>query len=109
MATTRKKQTFSVSDVDDMFAQAQAASELLKALSHEARLLIMCVLVEGEKSVSEIEENIGLPQATVSQHLSRLRLENLIAARRDGRQIHYRIVDSKVATLISTLHMLYCK
>lgn len=109
MATTRKKQALSPSDIDDMFVQAQAASELLKALSHEARLLIMCVLVEGEKSVSEIEETIGLPQATVSQHLSRLRLENLIVARRDGRQIYYRILDTKVATLISTLHTLYCK
>lgn len=109
MASATKKRKLSDSDIDDMFAQAQAASELLKALSHEARLLIMCVLVEGEKSVSEIEATIGLPQATVSQHLSRLRLENLIGARRDGRQIYYRIVDTKVATLIGTLHSLYCK
>jgi len=109
MAIVKPKQPLIGSEMDEMFSQAREASEMLKALSHETRLLILCLLVDGEKPVSEIEESVGLAQATVSQHLSRLRLERLIASRRDGRQIYYRIVDDKVSTLIGTLYTLFCK
>lgn len=98
----------SEADIEALSAQATKASELLKAMSHEARLMILCLLLEGEKTVSEIEQSIGLAQATVSQHLSRLRMDRLIASRRDGRMIHYRIADDKVVALISTLHQQFC-
>ncbi|MCA3575458.1 MAG: winged helix-turn-helix transcriptional regulator [Aestuariivirga sp.] len=93
----------------DAFAQARQASELMKALSHEARLLILCLLVDGEKSVSEIEEFMDMPQAAVSQHLARLRLDGLVDARRDGRNIYYSLSSDEVKAVIGTLHRLYCK
>lgn len=102
------KKTLSQRDQDAMLAQAGPVTDLLKAMSHESRLLILCLLLDGEKSVSEIEETINLAQATVSQHLARLRLKNIIESRRDGRQIYYRLIDAKVATLMDTLHKLYC-
>ena len=81
----------------------------MKALSHETRLLILCLLTEKEMSVSELEEIIGLSQAAVSQQLARLRLERLVSTRREGRQIYYRIVDKEVNTIIESLYDLFCK
>jgi len=89
--------------------QARRASELMKALSHETRLMILCLLTEREMSVSELEQTIGLSQAAVSQQLTRLRLEKLVSARRDGRQIYYSIVDSEVQSIIESLYDLFCK
>jgi len=102
------KQNLTQDEMSTLLTQAAEVSEILKALSHSNRLLILCFLLEGERSVSEIEEFTSIAQATVSQHLTRLRQEKLIASRRDGRQIYYRIVDSKIATLIETLYKLYC-
>jgi DNA-binding transcriptional ArsR family regulator len=93
----------------EAFTQARQASELMKALSHEARLLILCLLVDREKSVSEIEEFMDMPQAAVSQHLARLRLDGLVDARRDGRNIYYSLASEEVKAVIGTLHRLYCK
>lgn len=89
--------------------QARRASELMKALSHETRLMILCLLTEKEMSVSELEESVGLSQAAVSQQLTRLRHEGLVSSRRDGRQIYYSIVDSDVQTIIESLYELFCK
>jgi DNA-binding transcriptional ArsR family regulator len=89
-------------------AQARRASEFLKALSHEARLLILCMLVEREMSVSEIEEHMDMPQAAVSQQLARLRLDGLVKARREGRNIYYSLSGEEVTALIGTLHNLFC-
>jgi len=108
MSTNIKKQKLSKHELAVLLTQARDVSKILKALSHESRLLILCLLLDGEKSVSVIEEETEIAQATVSQHLTRLRLENLVASRREGRQIYYRIVDPKIATLIGTLHKLYC-
>ena len=72
-------------DAEALMDQARKASDLLKALSHETRLLILCLLSEGEKSVSELEDILDMPQATVSQQLARLRFDRLVTARRDGR------------------------
>ena len=91
-----------------LFGQARKASELLKALSHEDRLLILCLLVEGEKSVSELEHTMGLAQAAVSQQLARLRFDRLVTTRRDGRVIYYSLASEKVAPVIGTLYDLFC-
>jgi len=96
-------------DVDALFAQAKAAADLLKALSHETRLLILCILSEGEKSVSEIEEIVQLPQANVSQQLARLRQDKLVTARRDGRVIHYQIANDDVEKVIGSLYDVFCR
>ncbi|MFN4142766.1 ArsR/SmtB family transcription factor [Aestuariivirga sp.] len=92
----------------DLLSKARRASEMLKALSHEGRLLMLCLLAEGEKSVSEIEEIMEMPQAAVSQQLARLRLDGIVTARRDGRSIFYSIANDDVTTLIETLHTLLC-
>lgn len=92
----------------EMMEQASAASDLLKALSHEMRLLILCLLSEGEKSVSEIEAFLGLSQAAVSQHLARLRQDDLVACRREGRMIYYSIARPEARAVIETLYGLFC-
>jgi DNA-binding transcriptional ArsR family regulator len=94
---------------EELFAQARKASELLKSLSHENRLLILCLLVESEKSVSEIEEIMDMPQAAVSQQLARLRSDGLVKARREGRNIYYTIADAEVSSVVQTLHRLFCE
>jgi DNA-binding transcriptional ArsR family regulator len=80
----------------------------MKAVAHEGRLMILCHLVEGEKSVGELEELIGARQAAVSQQLARLRLEGLVKCRRDGKAIFYSIGDEKVLRLIRVLYDLFC-
>jgi len=95
--------------MEALMLQARKASELLKALSHETRLMILCLLSEREMSVSEIEEIIKLPQAAVSQQLARLRLEKLVIARREGRQIYYSIADKDVSSVVESLYDIFCK
>jgi DNA-binding transcriptional ArsR family regulator len=100
--------TISLPDSNLMAEQAKAAADLMKAVAHEGRLMILCHLVEGERSVSELEDLIGARQAAVSQQLARLRLEGLVKSRRDGKAIYYTIGDEKVLRLIETLHDLFC-
>jgi ArsR family transcriptional regulator len=98
----------SAPDFSSMADQAKAASELMKAVAHEGRLMILCHLVGGEKSVGELEELIGARQAAVSQQLARLRLEGLVRSRRDGKAIYYSISDPRAKRLVQTLHGLFC-
>lgn len=104
-----KKKSLNSEEMASLFANAKQASDLLKAMSHETRLIILCLLMEGEKSVSEIEVFLALPQASVSQQLARLRFDRLVASRRDGRSIYYRISSPEVAAVIGTLYEIYCK
>lgn len=92
----------------ELLDQARKASDLLKALSHESRLLILCLLAEGERSVSELEELLDLPQAAVSQQLARLRFDRLVNTRREGRLIYYSIADGQVSSVVETLYNLFC-
>lgn len=96
--------TASGKDRKDLIAKARRATDILKALSHEGRLLILCLLAEGEKSVSEIEAAMDMPQAAVSQQLARLRVDGLVTSRRDGRSICYTIASADATTLIEALH-----
>lgn len=89
-------------------SKARSASEMLKALSHETRLLILCILCGGERTVSEIESILGLQQAVVSQQLARLRLDHLVKTRREGRMIYYSIDNPGLHSLISVLHDIHC-
>ena len=77
-------------ELDALVDKATNASAFLKAISHEGRLMILCHLVSGEKTVTELEDLISARQAAVSQQLSRLRLEGLVIPRRDGKTIYYR-------------------
>lgn len=92
-----------------MMQQARKASDLLKSLGHETRLMILCILSEGEKSVSELEDILSMPQATVSQQLARLRSDGLVETRRDGRMIYYSVAGNDVAAVVETLYDLFCK
>lgn len=93
----------------DLFTQARKASDLMKALSHESRLLILCLLAEGEKAVSDLEDIMDMPQAAVSQQLARLRFDGLVNARRDGRNIYYSIASQEVTSVVDTLYQLFCR
>ena len=90
--------------------RAGEAAQLLKLLANETRLLILCRLVaEREMSAGAIVAVAGLGQSAVSQHLAKLRDDNLVATRRDGQTIHYRIADRNVARIISVLKEIYCR
>ena len=89
-------------ELDRMVENAREASEFLKALAQELRLLIFCILSGGEKSVGELEEFLSQRQSTVSQQLARLRLENLVTTRREGKTIYYSLAGDKVRTIFST-------
>lgn len=96
-------------DLDLLLANARDASEFLKALGHEARLVILCLLVEGERSVSELEHLLNLRQPAVSQQLARLRADDLVEARRDGKNIYYKLARPEVREIIAALHRAFCK
>lgn len=91
-----------------MQSSAQAAAELMKALSSENRLMLLCQLADGEKSVGELAETLGLRQAAVSQQLGLLRRDGLVAARREGRVMHYRLTGREAHAVILLLYELYC-
>jgi DNA-binding transcriptional ArsR family regulator len=99
---------FGGQDIVVLAGHARKASDILKALSHETRLLILWLLSESEKSVSELEELLELPQAAVSQQLARLRFDHLVSARREGRMIHYSISDPEVSAIAASLYALLC-
>ena len=96
-------------DLETLQANAQQASEFLKALSHEVRLLILCFLMDGEKSVSEIERMLRLRQPAVSQQLARLRTDGQVETRRDGKNIYYSLARNEVRDLIAVLHEAFCR
>jgi DNA-binding transcriptional ArsR family regulator len=96
-------------NVRRMAPRAHEASEFLKALAHESRLLILCDLLHGEKSVGELETLLARRQSSVSQQLARLRLEGLVAARRDGKTIYYRIASDKARSIIGALYDSFCQ
>lgn len=89
-------------------AKAVEAAALLKALSHEARLIVLCQLVEGEQSAGALQGDSGLSQSALSQHLARLRDEGLVATRREGQTIFYRLADAKAGRVLQTLADIYC-
>src|SRR6056297_4028962 len=96
-------------DLDRMVESATAASNFLKAISHEGRLMILCHLVSGEKSVTELERLLSARQAAVSQQLSRLRLEGLVTPRRDGKTIYYSLTDDRPRKILEVVYELFCK
>lgn len=88
---------------------AERAADFLKALAHQNRLMILCFLSEGEKSVSELEEFLSLRQATVSQQLARLRADGLVATRREGKTIYYRLASENARAVVGVVYELFCR
>lgn len=95
-------------DMDAMLASATDAANMMKALSHEGRLMILCHLVTGEKSVTELEELLSSRQAAVSQQLARLRLEGLVKPRREGKTIYYSLADDRPKRILETVYDIFC-
>ncbi|MCF6232004.1 MAG: metalloregulator ArsR/SmtB family transcription factor [Rhodobacteraceae bacterium] len=95
-------------ELDKMVDNATTASNFLKAISHEGRLMILCHLVTGEKTVTELEDLLSARQAAVSQQLSRLRLEGLVIPRRDGKAIFYRLADDRPRRILEVVYDLFC-
>ena len=88
---------------------ALRASTLLKAMSNQHRLMVLCQLVPGEKCVSDLEEIVGLSQSALSQHLARLRRDNLVSTRREAQTIFYSLSGDEASAVIETLYSLYCE
>jgi len=108
-ATAARRLRPQENDLDTLVANAREASEFLKALAHEDRLMILCLLAEGEKSVTEIGAALNLRQPAVSQQLALLRGNDLVETRRDGKNIYYSLVRSEVRDVIEALHRAFCK
>jgi DNA-binding transcriptional ArsR family regulator len=95
-------------ELDELMRNARRASDFLKALSHENRLLLLCLLSEGERSVSELENILSMRQSAVSQQLARLRLDGLVSARRDGKAVFYSIASEDVRRMIAVVYDIFC-
>jgi DNA-binding transcriptional ArsR family regulator len=93
---------------EQMMQNAYEAANFLKALAHEGRLMILCHLSSGPKSVTELEALLSSRQAAVSQQLARLRLEGLVSARRDGKAIFYSLQDPKVIRAVALVYDMFC-
>jgi DNA-binding transcriptional ArsR family regulator len=102
------KTTQAAASIDAMRSAAAETTALLFALANENRLLLLCQLRTGEKSVSELEELLDIHQPTLSQQLGVLRAEGLVATRRDGKRIYYSVADERVIVLLGTLYELFC-
>ena len=96
-------------DRSELEQNARKASALLKAMANERRLLILCHLAQGEKSVSELERLIGLSQSALSQHLARLRRDRLVSTRRAAQTIFYALSGREAGAIMETLYNLYCE
>ena len=98
-----------VIDLERIQNNARRASTLLKAMSNQHRLMILCQLVPGEKCVSELERIVGLSQSALSQHLARLRRDSLVTTRREAQTIFYSLAGEEASAVIETLYGLYCE
>ncbi len=96
-------------ELERMMRRARDASDFLKALAHENRLILLCLLAERERSVTELEELLSLRQTTVSQQLARLRLDDLVTTRRDGRTVYYSLADAQLKQFVQVLYDMFCK
>lgn len=92
----------------DMRNSAEQAAELLRSIGSAHRLMILCMLNDGPKTVTELCEGIGARQSLISQHLTRLRLDGLVKADRQGHFVHYSLTETPARQIVNTLHSYYC-
>lgn len=109
MDTARLAEPPASPDADRMVDKAKRAADFLKALAHESRLMILCILADGEKSVSELEQFLELRQPTVSQQLARLRADGLVATRREGKTIYYALASDEARIIVGAVYEVFCK
>jgi ArsR family transcriptional regulator, virulence genes transcriptional regulator len=96
------------SELAALRGSAARACTVLKALANEVRLMLLCQLAEGEKTVGELQNSVALSQSAVSQHLALLRAHKLVSARRNGQSVHYSLASGEAAAIIATLHDQFC-
>lgn len=94
--------------MSEMQANADRAVDLLKALGNRSRLMILCQLIQGERSVGDLAQRIGMRDTAVSQQLTLLRKDALVRARREGQTIYYALSSDEAARVITTLYEIYC-
>ncbi len=94
--------------LDQLIPRAEKAADGLKALAHQTRLLAICFIGKGEKSVGELEKLLGISQSNLSQHLAILKRQGLLETRREANQIFYRVSNTQVLKFVSALQDLYC-
>jgi DNA-binding transcriptional ArsR family regulator len=95
-------------NLESLTLRAGSAEKLLKAMASQPRLMILCELLNGERSVTALQRAIGLSMSAMSQHLARLRADALVSTRRESRTIHHSLTSEPARTLIGALHELYC-
>lgn len=103
LAKVKKKTEF-----EQMLDNAREASDFLKSLANENRLLILCLLAEGELSVTELENALGIRQPTTSQQLARLRADELVSHRREGKTIYYSLASDEARKVVALVYDLFC-
>ena len=94
--------------MDELSENAKRASNFLKALANENRLIILCCLAEGERNVGELETMLGIRQPSLSQQLARLRSDGLVKTRRDSKQVYYRLASEEAQQMIDLLYEMFC-
>ena len=95
-------------DPSQMLSRAEDAEQFLKQLSNKTRLMVLCSLIEGERSVTELLNNVPVTQPVLSQHLALLREANLVATRRAGQTIFYRLADERIKQQMALLYQFFC-
>lgn len=96
-------------EIEALYESARRASALLKAMGNPHRLIVLCQLLRGEKSVTQLENLVGLSQSALSQHLARLRRDELVKTRRVAQTIFYSLAGEEASAVIATLYRLYCE
>lgn len=109
MTNRRKLVARGAKGMAELQQNAVHVTALLKAIANPARLVILCQLVEGERSVGALERAVGLSQSAISQHLAVLRRGDVVTSRRDGQTIFYALANADVVTLMGTLHDVFCR
>ncbi len=94
--------------LQDLIPKTQEAEQFLKALANAHRLMVLCELLKGEACVTELQNAVGLSQSSLSQHLARLRQDDLVKTRRESRTIYYSLTDERVRRMIALLHDIFC-
>ncbi|MEZ5872903.1 MAG: metalloregulator ArsR/SmtB family transcription factor [Nitratireductor sp.] len=96
-------------NIAELENNAERAADLLGAMANPRRLMVLCKLLEGEKSVNTLADSVGLSQSALSQHLAKLREKGLVSTRRDAQTIFYGLASEEVRGILSTLYGLYCE
>lgn len=95
-------------DMSALEGKAEEVAALLAEMANAKRLLVLCTLLEGEASAGALSSAVGLSPAALSQHLARMKAAGLVATRRDGQTIHYRLASPAVIAVLATLHAQFC-